>query len=148
MRCSFFTFALLFCALLGLSACALGKKEWPAPQSSQDRFSLELVVGERQNECLHLEIVVSGAVDRLYRASIQYETVGPADGEGCAGCPFVPREAIHFTRGQPSFALSGDSLKLDLCSLAPDKQYRFRVAGKSELPASPLVYTDVFITTP
>jgi len=126
----------------------MGKKEWPEPQESQDSFSLELLVGDKQDNCLLLEIAITGAVERLYRASIQYEFVGDVEGAGCDGCPFVPRDAVHFTRNQKGFALNGNNLTLSLCGLDSGKNYRFRVAGKSELPTSPLVYTDVYVTTP
>lgn len=148
MRLSLAQLILVMMTLSFFSGCALGKKEWPDPQEREDRFALELLVGERQEACLHLEIAVSGAISRMYRASIQYEVVGGSDGEGCTGCPFVPRDVAHFTRGQQGFSLNGNNLILDFCDLDPSKQYRFRVAGKSELPTSPLVYTDVYITTP
>ena len=140
--------ALLLLAQFVLFGCTLGKKEWPSAQQSEDTFSLELIKGERTDNCLLLEVAVSGAVERLYRASIQYEIVGGGEGGGCEGCPFVPRDAVHFTRNQREFALQGNNLTLSLCTFEPGTQYRFRVAGKSELPTSPLVYTDVYVTTP
>jgi hypothetical protein len=132
-------------ALLG---CALGKKEWPSAQESEDSFSLELINGVRQDNCLFLEISVKGATHRLWRASIQFEVVGGADGDGCTGCPFVPRDAVHFTRDQKGFVFEGNNLKLSICNLEKDKEYRFRVSGKSELPTSPIVYTNVFVASP
>lgn len=139
---------LLLLLQFALFGCALGKKEWPAAQESDDSFTMELMVGDRQDNCLLLEVAVNGAVNRLYRASIQYEIVGDIEGSGCEGCPFVPRDAVHFTRNQKDFVLNGHTLTLSLCNLDPGKEYRFRVAGKSELPTSPLVYTDVYVTTP
>lgn len=133
--------------LFVVAGCALGKKEWPEARSSDDTFSLELMVGERKDNCLLLEVGVTGAVDRLYRASIQYERVG-GEGGGCEGCPFVPRDAKHVTRDQSEFVMNGNTLTLSMCTLESDVEYRFRVVGKSELPTSPLVYTDVFVTTP
>ncbi len=126
----------------------MGKKEWPSAQESEDSFSLELIQGVRQDKCLLLDISIKGAANRLWRASIQYELVGGDDGEGCTGCPFVPRDAVHFTRNQKGFALEGNNLKLSICNLEQGKEYRFRVAGKSELQTSALVYTDVFVASP
>lgn len=141
----------VMCALAALlsvvAGCALGKKEWPAARSGDDNFAMELMVGERKDNCLLLEVAVTGAVDRLYRASIQYERVG-GEGGGCDGCPFVPRDAKHVTRDQSEFVMNGNALSLSMCTLEPGVEYRFRVVGKSELPTSPLVYTDVFVTTP
>lgn len=142
--------SLIFIMIIATSAlfgCALGKKEWPKAKESEDAFSLELVKADRQEQCLVLEVAIKGAVDRLYRASIQYEAVGGEDGEGCIGCPFVPRDAVHYTRDQREFMVASKTLRMNMCDLDPAKEYRFRVAGKSELPASPIVYTDVYVTT-
>lgn len=140
--------ALLLLLQFALFGCALGKKEWPDPQEKDDAFGLELIVGDRQENCLLLELEITGAAHRLYRASIQYEKVGGDDDGGCIGCPFVPREAVHITRNSRKFVINGNMLSLSLCDLDPTAEYRFRVAGKSELPTSPLVYTDVYVTTP
>ena len=140
-------FTILILTQFALFGCALGKKEWPAARESEDTFKLELLAADVQNDCLLIEVAVIGAADKLYRASIQHESVGD-EGGGCIGCPFVPRDAKHFTRNQKEFVLSGNKLSLSLCGLESDKEYRFRVAGKSELPTSPIVYTDVYVTTP
>lgn len=145
MRLSF-TLSFLMIALLA-SGCALGKKEWPNPQQSEDAFTLEVLAAERTEDCLLLKLAVSGAVERLYRASIEYEVVGDEEGEGCQGCPFVPRGAKHIARSSSEFDLKGHTLTINLCGLNPQKIYRFRVAGKSELPENPLVYTDIYVTT-
>lgn len=137
---------LLLCAAV-FTGCALGKKEWPHPVESEDTFSLEVMAAKRTDTCLLLTLAVGGAAGRLYRASIQYEPVGDGDGAGCDGCPFVPRQAEHYTRDQSAFDLQGSTLKLSLCGLDPQTSYRFRVAGKNDLPAIPIVYTDVFVTT-
>lgn len=133
--------------LLMLAACNMGKKNWPHAVESEDAFSLEVLSAERKNNCLLLQIGVTGALGRLYRASIQYEEVGGYNG-GCKDCPFVPRSALHVTRNNPDFELEEGTLSLSMCSLNPDSEYRFRVAGKNELPGVPLVFTDVFVTGP
>lgn len=138
---------LLFLAQV-LLGCALGRKEWPTPQESEDRFSLKLMEGVRQDNCLLLKIAVNGAAHRLWRASIQFESVGTADGQGCDGCPFVPRDAVSFTRDNDGFVMQGNVLELSLCGLEPGIEYRFRVVGKSELPTMPLENTDVYTSYP
>ena len=139
--------ALLF-LLQVILGCAMGRKEWPAAQKSEDRFSLKLMEGIRQDNCLLLNIAVNGSAHRLWRVSIQYETVGTEEGQGCSGCPFVPREVKEFTRESSEFNLHGSVLKLSLCGLEPGVEYRFRVVGTSELPAMPLESTDVYQALP
>jgi len=147
IRPLFFRYMLVV-VLVALAGCALGKKEWPAAQKSEDAFNLELTLADRQARCLMVNVAVSGAIERLYSASIQYEVVGDGEGEGCIGCPFIPRDAVHFTRHEKGFYLQGNKLKLSFCGFDPEKEYRFRIAGKSELSTAPLVYTDIFIATP
>lgn len=128
------------------TGCALGKKEWPSAVKSEDRFNLVILSAARTDECLSVTVAVSGAAHRLYRASILYEQVG-GPGGGCEECPFVPRKSKHVVRGQSEFSLQNNTLELGLCNLSPEHNYRFRIAGKSELSTSPIVYTEVYVTT-
>lgn len=140
--------ATLLFAAQTLAGCAMGRKEWPSAQKSEDRFSLELMDGVRRDDCLLLDVAVRGAVERLWRVSLQYESVGTDEGQGCSGCPFVPRRVKEFTRESGEFNLQGAVLKLGLCGLEPGTEYRFRVVGTSELPAMPLESTGVYESLP
>lgn len=148
MRTPIIAFVLFAFMLTAISGCALGRKEWPSAQSGEDAFSLKLIEGVRQDQCLLLEMQVEGAVNRLWRASVQYEAVGSEPGQGCDGCPFVARNAVHFMRGQSGFNLDGRNLKLSICGLEPGVEYRFRVSGKNELPTMPMTYSDVYVASP
>ena len=67
------------------------------------------------------------------------------------GVPDVPScrgRSRSFTRERSEFNLHGSILKLSLCGLEPGVEYRFRVVGTSELPAMPLVSTDVYESLP
>ncbi|AMK11788.1 MAG: hypothetical protein AB7E51_08725 [Pseudodesulfovibrio sp.] len=141
-------FLLLAFGLAVFAGCALGRKKWPSAVSSEDAFTLSVTQATRQDDCLAVQVMVKGAVNRLWRASILYEPVGSADDQGCEGCPFVPRAAEHFTRGQDGFRLEGNYLNLGMCGMEPGVEYRFRVSGKSELPSMPLEYTDVYVAEP
>ncbi|WP_319584808.1 hypothetical protein [uncultured Pseudodesulfovibrio sp.] len=148
MRKSLATTILLLFALAVLAGCALGRKQWPEASRNEDRFTLKLMDGERIDDCLVVQVGVSGAVDRLWRASVLYEAVGDEEGQGCVGCPFVPRAVQHFTRGQQGFDLEGKVLKLSICGLEPGVEYRFQVSGKSEIPTMSMQYTDVYMAEP
>jgi len=148
MRNLFVVVTLILCVQANLCGCALGRKDWPSPQKGEDRFSLKLMDGIRQDECIMMNIAVKGASDNLWRATVQYEAVGTDEGQGCAGCPFVPRDVIHFTRESSGFVMQNNVLRLNLCGLNPGVEYRFRVVGKSELPSMPLENTDVYVAAP
>jgi len=142
-----FNILLLTVALMITMGCTLGKKGWPEAVDSEDGFALEVLMAERKDNCLSIKLGVTGASERLYRASIQFEKVDGPEG-GCINCPFVPRSAKHVTRDSSEFILSGDTLNLSLCGLESGVEYRFRVAGKNELPSTPLVFTSVYVTGP
>lgn len=142
-----FNILLLIVALVITAGCTLGKKGWPEAVDSEDAFALEVLMAERKDNCLSIKLGVTGASERLYRASIQFENVDGPEG-GCINCPFVPRSAKHVTRDSSEFILSGDTLNLSLCGLESGVEYRFRVAGKNELPSTPLVFTSVYVTGP
>ncbi|BCS87182.1 hypothetical protein [Pseudodesulfovibrio sediminis] len=148
MQKAILTIVLLLFTLTVLGGCALGRKEWPQAVESEDTFKLKIIEGVRQDDCLTLNVGVTGATHRLWRASIQYEAVGSGEGEGCEGCPFVPRDAVHFTRDQHGFTVQDNHMQLSFCGLTPGTEYRFRVVGKSELPTMPLEYTDVYMSLP
>lgn len=148
MRRTVVLFLLLSFAPAALFGCALGREKWPSAVRSEDDFALSVAKAARQDGCLSVQVMVQGATNRLWRASLLYEPIGSGDGQGCEGCPFVPREASHFTRGQEGFNLDGNVLNLGMCGLEPGVEYRFRVSGKSELPSMPLRYTDVYVAEP
>lgn len=139
---------ILLMALLLLSGCTLGMKDWPRPVDKQDTFSLSLAKGERKDKCLVLSLKVRGAVDKLSHVTIQYEMVGDAPGSGCPGCPFMPREAIRISPGDANYNLNGDVLDLTMCELEAGREYRFRIIGVNALTSLPPVATDVFVATP
>lgn len=137
----------LLCLLMG--GCALGHKEWPAPEEQEDTFSLSLLSGERRNgTCLFLELKVVGARERLTRVTLQLEPVGDGPGQGCALCPFMPRQAIRISRGEAEFSMNGDILTVSHCELEPETEYRFRVVGANEISSLGYVYTDIYVATP
>ncbi len=132
-----------------MAGCAIGHKEWPSPDVEQDEFGLKLVKGQRQNgDCLYLEFYVSGARDRLSFVLLQLEPVGDGPGQGCAECPFMPRQGARLSRGEAGFTLTNNILQLSYCGLDPDTEYRFRVVGVNELSNLALVQTDIYVATP
>ncbi|GAB7022828.1 hypothetical protein [Salidesulfovibrio brasiliensis] len=138
----------VFLSLFLLLGCALGKKEWPEAVKKEDRFTLRLLEGSRTGTCLKLVLEVEGAAHRLESVLVQYEMVGDGPGEGCIGCPFIPRDAVLIRRGDDGFRLSGDELILSLCPFEEDREYRFRVAGVNTLSSLPSATTEVYVADP
>lgn len=136
----------LFAALL--AGCALGNKAWPNPVKEQDRFSILVVSGERSGPCLTIVVRVVGAMHRFSEAGVQLEPVGSLEGQGCNGCPFMPRSAEFIKRGDQNFQISGDTVTLSICTLDEGVEYRFRVIGKNELNDMGSTFTNVYVAEP
>lgn len=131
-----------------VAGCAIGHKEWPTPAKGEDVFSLKLVNGQRGDDCLYVELRVSGAVDQLAYVNLQLEPVGDGPGMGCAECPFMPRSAVRISREDAGFELDGSVLKVSHCGLELGIEYRFRIVGVNKLTSLAYVYTDIYTATP
>jgi len=141
-------FTFVFCCLLLVAGCALGKKEWPRADKGEDSFRLSVIDGQRSDGCLVVNIKVNGAVERLAYVNVQFEPVGNEPGQGCPDCPFMPRRAVRFSPGDPGFSLSDDRLRISYCGLKPAMEYRFRIVGVNDLDSAAYTYTDIFVASP
>ncbi len=81
--------ALMLTALLSLSAC--GKREWPIPVASEDRFRWRSVEVQRNQSCIILNCELSGNWENIDTVKVLLESVGSGSDDGCASCPFTPR---------------------------------------------------------
>jgi hypothetical protein len=139
---------LLFClfALSLLSAC--GKKEWPEPVLSEDRFTFKAIRAERKGGCLVVEVRVLGAVDNLSSLSVQLLEVGDGQDVGCPGCPFKPTRADTYVPGQTGLTRIGSALRVSVCDLNPDGIYLWRVMAQNQFPELGPVFSELFSSWP
>lgn len=134
----------LVCILL--TACTLGYKDWPQPQNAEDRFSWRLVTAERQGACLVIEGRLSGAYQYLSYVTVQLEALG--DGAGCVECPFNPSMLRDLARGDSGYEEIGPYVRLVVCDLDPNREYKFRIVGHSSLRSLRPVRSEVMISEP
>ena len=133
------------CLLLMLAGC--GKKEWPTPRVSEDRFGWLDVKGGRADDCLLVNIQVSGNFENVSVVTLQLEPIGEGDPSlGCPTCPFQAREVVDFVPGQPGLEQNGPFLTLSHCGLRSDVLYRWRIVGTNRLPDLGEVRSEVFTT--
>jgi hypothetical protein len=138
------TLVALLCAA---AACVnIGKKEWPKPVKSEDRFSFDRVAAARRAECLTVDLLVGGKFANLASVTVLLQAVGEAD--GCAACPFVPTRHVPLAPGDPGFERSGPSLRVTVCGLDPAKAYRFTVIGQNVFRALGQVESEVRTAEP
>jgi len=141
-------FALLLLALLALGLTSCGKRDWPAPQVSEDRFRLRTVSVQRGPGCLIVDCELAGAWVNLDSVRLHIEAIGNEPGDGCPTCPFVPRISRFYGPGAPEMRRDMNRLIITACDLDPKKTYRIQLVASNVYPALELVVSDLVISAP
>lgn len=137
---------LLALLVLGLTSC--GKREWPAPKLSEDRFRLRSMTVQRAQGCLIVDCELVGAWANLDSARLHIEAIGTEPGDGCATCPFLPRISRFYGPGAPEMRRDMNRLIITACDLNPKKTYRVQLVISNVYPALELVVSDLVISAP
>ena len=116
---------LMLMLLLGTAAC--GKKVWPEPDESGEKFEITIAESEMRNGCLDIKARISGNYRNLGRVILELE-VSP---EPCPTCPFLVTETAVFPPGSPGMTRDRDLLAITHCGLDQDKHYRFRIKASN-----------------
>lgn len=147
LRLSRFLSAALLAAL-ALSLVSCGKREWPAPKLSEDRFRIRSVNVQRAQGCLIVDAELAGAWNNLDSVRLQIEAIGDGPGDGCATCPFVPRISRLYGPGAPEMRRDMNRLIITTCELDPKKTYRLQLVASNVYPALQLVTSELVISAP
>lgn len=139
-------FMLLALLTLGLASC--GKRDWPAPQISEDRFRIRTVTVQRGQDCLIVDCELAGAWVNLDSVRLHIEAIGNEPGDGCPTCPFVPRISRFYGPGAPEMRRDMNRLIITACDLDPKKTYRIQLVASNVYPALELVVSDLVISAP
>ena len=140
--------AAVLLALLALGMVSCGKREWPAPQLSEDRFRLRSMSVQRGQGCLIVDCELAGAWANLDSVRLQIEAIGDQPGDGCPTCPFVPRISRFFGPGAPEMRRDMNRLIITACDLDPKKTYRVQLVASNVFPALELVVSELVISAP
>lgn len=140
--------AALLLALLALGMVSCGKREWPAPQLSEDRFRLRSMSVQRGQGCLIVDCELAGAWINLDSVRLHIEAIGDQPGDGCPTCPFVPRISRFFGPGSPEMRRDMNRLIITACDLDPKKTYRVQLVASNVFPALELVVSELVISAP
>lgn len=141
-----FTVMLIAMLCLGLVSC--GKRDWPTPQLSEDRFRLRSVTVQRGQDCLIVDCELAGAWANLDSVRLHIEAIGSEPGDGCPTCPFVPRISRFYGPGAPEMRRDMNRLIITACGLDPKKTYRLQLVASNVYPALDLVVSDLVISAP
>lgn len=140
--------AALLLALLALGMVSCGKREWPAPQLSEDRFRLRSMTVQRGQGCLIVDCELAGAWANLDAVRLHIEPIGDQPGDGCPTCPFVPRISRFYGPGAPEMRRDMNRLIITACDLDPNKTYRVQLVASNVFPALELVVSELVISAP
>jgi hypothetical protein len=139
--------ALLLAALL-LSLLSCGKRDWPAPVLSEDRYRLRTMRVTRAQNCMVVDIELAGAWQNLDSFRVLMEPVGTEPGDGCAQCPFAPRISRLYELSSPEVRRDMNRVIITSCGIDPRKTYRVQVVGSNVYSTLQLVMSDIRIVPP
>jgi hypothetical protein len=140
--------AVMLLVLLTLGLISCGKRDWPSPQLSEDRFRLRTMTVQRGEGCLIVDCELVGAWANLDSVRLHIEAIGNEPGDGCPTCPFVPRISRFYGPGAPEMRRDMNRLIITTCDLDPKKTYRVQLVASNVYPALDLVVSDLVISAP
>ncbi|MHC1701415.1 MAG: hypothetical protein AB9900_10605 [Humidesulfovibrio sp.] len=138
--------ALVLLAVLCVAAC--GKREWPIPVASEDKFRWRSVEIQRAQGCLILNCELSGNWRNVDTVKVLLEPVGDGPGDGCASCPFTPRTTLSFDPGSAGLRRDMNRIAITACELDPQKTYRVQLVGFNAFARIAPVASELVLSAP
>lgn len=139
--------ALLLAALL-LALVSCGKRDWPSPVLSEDRYRIRSMNVTRAQGCVVVDLELAGAWQNMDSVRLLLEPIGTAAGDGCAQCPFVPRISRLYGSAAPEVRRDMNRIIITSCGLDPEKTYRVQVVGSNVYPTLQLVMSEIRVVSP
>lgn len=140
--------ALLLAALLVPMLAACGKREWPQPKLSEDRFRIRSLSVRRARGCLIVDCELAGAWQNLESVRLLIEPLGDGPGDGCATCPFLPRATRLYSLSAPEVRQDMNRIVITACDLDPAKPYRLQLVAVNAFPALKPVLSELVLAAP
>jgi hypothetical protein len=144
----YFLSALILTSMLVALLSSCGKRDWPSPQLSEDRFRIRSMNVMRAQNCVIVDFELAGAWQNLDSVRLLLEAIGTEPGDGCASCPFVPRIVRLYGSGAPEIRTDMNRVVITACDLDPKKTYRVQVVASNVYPNLELVKSDLKIVAP
>ncbi len=148
-RCCFHRTALCLSLALGLllfGVTGCGKKSWPEPNASQERYDFKDEKARIAHNCLEIKTKLAGNKDNISKIILELaETDTDTD---CPTCPFHAEMRVEFPLSDPQLQIGRNSIALRYCSLDPEASYRWRLVGYNNYPGLGPVTSRVLMTRP
>lgn len=138
---------LCFAVLLVLVA-ACGKRDWPIPTASEDRFRWREVTAKRTRDCVIVDCELAGAWQNVESVRLMLEPIGTDPGDGCPTCPFAPRITRVYALNAAELRLDMNRLVITACGLEPGKTYRLQVLLNNTYATLQPVVSKVLVAAP
>jgi len=138
--------ALAVLVVLALSAC--GKREWPIPVSSEDKFRWRSVEVQRNQDCIILNCELAGNWTNIDTVKVLVEPVGNDPDDGCASCPFTPRATLVFGPGAAGMRKDMNRIVITACGLNAAKTYRLQLIGFNAFTRIAPVASELVLSPP
>jgi hypothetical protein len=139
--------ALMLAALL-LALVSCGKRDWPSPVLSEDRYRIRSMNVTRAQGCIVVDLELAGAWQNVENVRLLMEPIGTEAGDGCAQCPFVPRISRLYGPAAPEVRRDMNRIIITTCDLDPQKTYRVQVVGSNVYPTLQLVMSEIRVASP
>ncbi|MDR2573759.1 MAG: hypothetical protein LBC94_05355 [Desulfovibrio sp.] len=117
-----------FSLLLALLPAGCGKKGFPQPQDTSQKFSWKEVDAKAVGDCL----AFTGSFEGEYRNfdGIRLEISRLNGPEDCPGCPFIPQEVTELSAREAGFDRKNGAIAFSYCPQRASA-YRWRLAAIS-----------------
>ncbi|WP_052507045.1 hypothetical protein [Desulfonatronovibrio magnus] len=117
-----------FCLLAAVTGC--GKKEWPEPDDSAEKFTISISNHEFSHGCLNIQALIDGNIRNLSLILLEIE----GSDEPCPACPFLVTDTFAFQRDSKGLTMDGSKVSIRQCGLNPDLYYRARLRAVNIYP--------------
>lgn len=124
----YFKCMLILFFIFNIAGC--GKKVWPEPDASREKFSISITHQQMRADCLEINAEISGNHHNLASIVLELEI----SEEPCPTCPFIVSNSIPVDPGSPEAVLMENQLTIVYCGLDPDKYYRARLRAGNVYP--------------
>ncbi|MFN2342706.1 MAG: hypothetical protein ABR542_05060, partial [Desulfonatronovibrio sp.] len=121
----FFPVFVLLCVLC-VAGC--GKKVWPEPDDSQEKFTVSIKDYQIINDdCLNVYVEIQGAQKNIAGMTLELE----ASDDPCPTCPFQANTTTFIEPGSSMLRHEQGQMIIRNCGIDPDKHYRARLKAKN-----------------
>lgn len=118
----------VFVLLCCLCVTGCGKKVWPEPDDSQEKFTVSIKDYQIVNDdCLDIYVEIEGRQSNVASMTLEFD----ASDDPCSTCPFQANTTTFIEPGSPLVRQEQGQMIIRRCEIDPDKHYRARLRAKN-----------------